>query len=119
MHPDGRQGEGSNADRKVHEENPAPGKTTGQGAAEQRSDRHGDARHATPDAEGGSPVLAAERVSEQRKRPPEHDGSADALDRPGYLQKKMIGGKSAEHRRGSENDESDAVEQFSAVHVCE
>ncbi len=112
-----RDDDGREADRRVHEEDPAPGEAGGQQPAEQRPDGHCQAGHRSPHAERDAAVLAAEGVRQQRQRYREHDRPADSLQGAGQLQHHRADGKTAQDRREGENGQAGQVQPATAEHV--
>ena len=96
--PRERDGECEDADRDVHEEDPAPAEPVGEEAADQRSggDRGADRR--APDRERAEAVGAAVLVADQRERCREERGAADPLQRTGDVERGDVPG---ERRRGA------------------
>ena len=116
-HPQRRDDDGRDAERHVHEEDPAPGEAGGQQAARQGADRDGQAGHSAPDAERDATFLATECVGQQGQRHREHDRPADALQPPGQLQHQRAGGEAAQGRCRGEDGQADQVHQAAAVHI--
>ena len=106
------------ADRHIHEEDPPPGQPTGQGPAEHRSDRHGDAGDRAEHSERDSALARREGVGEQRQRGREHDRAADALEGAGQREEGRVGGEAAEGGPDREHDDADREHQPSPDQVA-
>ena len=69
-------------DRHVDEERPAPARTVDEPAADERSDRAGDAAEARPRADGLGAIVLAEAGLEDRKASRRQQRAADTLQHP-------------------------------------
>ena len=77
---------GADAERQVDEEDPPPGQTGGERAAEQRPDGDGQSGDRTPDPERDAALPTGEGAGQQGQGDGEHDGAADALRAAGQDQ---------------------------------
>ena len=107
------------ADRQVDEEDPPPGQAGRECPTHDRPDRDREAGDGTPHAERNTPVLAAERVGQQRQRHGEHDRAADTLHAARDYEEQRSGRNAAQQRGNRERADPDQVHQPPAEQVGE
>ena len=98
------------ADRQVHQEDPAPAEARGEQPARDRPDGRGRAVDRPPGPERDAPVAPGVAAADQRHRGREHRRPAQPLHAAGGDQHAHVGREAAGQRRGREQDQSGQVQ---------
>jgi len=113
-------GDRRHADRDVEVEDRLPAEAVGEGAADQRPDRHRDPDRGTVDPHRGAALAAGrELLGDQRQRDREHHRAADALQAAGEVEEGRVGRQRAEQRGDREDREAEGEDAPAAEPVGE
>jgi len=117
--PQSRDHERGQADRHVHEKNPAPRQPVDKRTAHKRPDRDSRGRGPAPDAERRPAFATLELLRDQRERRAEHHRRADALGRARDVQEEGVGSQPTGQRRSAEDRQPEHENEPPADHVSQ